>query len=64
MQGMTSSGQVARIALFPEVSPVRNDAFDITPAELVSGLITERGIVEASREGLRELFPELALDVA
>lgn len=64
MQGMTSSGQVASIELFPEVSPVRNDAFDITPAELVSGLITERGIVEASREGLSELFPELARDVA
>ncbi|MFQ5634033.1 MAG: S-methyl-5-thioribose-1-phosphate isomerase [Gammaproteobacteria bacterium] len=39
-------------------TPVRNDAFDVTPARLVTGLITERGICEASRAGLSKLFPE------
>ncbi len=41
-------------------TPVRNDAFDVTPGRLVTGLITDRGICEASREGLQELFPEHA----
>lgn len=39
---------------------VRNYAFDVTPARLVTGLITERGICDASEAGLTELFPELA----
>lgn len=41
-------------------SPVKNYAFDVTPARLVTGLITERGICEASAEGLAGLFPECA----
>ncbi|MDH3586575.1 MAG: S-methyl-5-thioribose-1-phosphate isomerase, partial [Gammaproteobacteria bacterium] len=41
-------------------SPVRNDAFDVTPARLVTGLITERGVCAASEEGLAALFPERA----
>jgi methylthioribose-1-phosphate isomerase len=41
-------------------SPVRNDAFDVTPARLVTGLITERGVCEASEQGLARLFPERA----
>jgi len=41
-------------------TPISNYAFDVTPARLVSGLITERGICEASEEGLSRLFPELA----
>ena len=44
--------------LIPEASPVANPAFDVTPARLVTGLITERGICPASREGLRALYPE------
>lgn len=39
-------------------TPVSNPAFDVTPARLVSGLITERGICEASEDGLLGLFPE------
>ena len=42
----------------PEATPGRNPAFDVTPARLVTGLITERGIAEASPEGLKALFPE------
>jgi methylthioribose-1-phosphate isomerase len=44
--------------LYPEQSAAANYAFDVTPARLVSGFITERGIAEASREGLRSLYPE------
>jgi len=39
-------------------SPARNDAFDVTPARLITGLITERGVCEASRDGLRSLYRE------
>jgi len=39
-------------------SPAANPAFDVTPARLVSGLITERGVCAATREGLADLFPE------
>ena len=39
-------------------SPARNDAFDVTPARLITGLITERGVCAASREGLRSPYPE------
>ena len=42
-----------------ENTPVSNYAFDVTPARLVTGLITERGICEASEEGLLGLFPEM-----
>ncbi len=42
----------------PAASPAANFAFDVTPARLVTGLITERGVCAATREGLLELFPE------
>jgi methylthioribose-1-phosphate isomerase len=42
------------------VTPVSNFAFDVTPARLVTGLITERGVCAASEEGLAGLFPEKA----
>ena len=43
-----------------EGSPAANPAFDVTPARLVTGLITERGRCEASAAGLRGLYPEMA----
>jgi methylthioribose-1-phosphate isomerase len=46
--------------LFPAQSTAANYGFDVTPARLVTGFITERGIAEASREGLRSLYPERA----
>jgi len=61
MQGLDKNNELTEIELFPSSSPIRNDAFDTTPAELVSGLITERGIAQASRSGLAALFPELAV---
>ena len=51
---------VREVRIVAEGSPVRNDAFDVTPARLVTGLITERGVCEASERGLAGLFPERA----
>jgi methylthioribose-1-phosphate isomerase len=53
-------GEVAEVALVPDATPVANPAFDVTPARLVTGLITERGTCAASRAGLAALFPEHA----
>ena len=44
--------------ILPDRVSVRNFAFDVTPARLVTGLITERGVCAASQEGLQFLFPE------
>jgi methylthioribose-1-phosphate isomerase len=49
---------VASVRLIPEGSRARNIAFDVTPAHLVTALITERGVCEASRAGLSRLFPD------
>jgi methylthioribose-1-phosphate isomerase len=51
---------IRTIRIVAEGTPVRNDAFDVTPARLITGLITERGVCEASESGLAELFPERA----
>ncbi|SFU18467.1 S-methyl-5-thioribose-1-phosphate isomerase [Mesorhizobium sp. YR577] len=56
--GKTASGEIAQVRVSPEGTTAGNPAFDVTPARLVTGLITERGVAKASREGLRELFPE------
>ncbi|MFX4918154.1 hypothetical protein ABTB83_19555, partial [Acinetobacter baumannii] len=56
--GLADDGTVQRVRLTPAASPVANPAFDVTPARLVTGLVTERGIAAASREGLSALFPE------
>ena len=58
--GRTADGQVESVTVVPDGSPVANPAFDVTPARLVTGLITERGIAPATREGLARLFPETA----
>ena len=56
--GTLPDGRSARVRLVPEGSAAANYAFDVTPARLVTGLITERGVCAASREGLLALFPE------
>lgn len=56
--GRTSDGRIETVRVVPDGSPVANPAFDVTPARLVSGLVTERGVVPASRDGLLSLFPE------
>jgi methylthioribose-1-phosphate isomerase len=56
--GRTEEGAVATVRVVAERSPALNIAFDVTPARLVTGLITERGVCAASRLGLRSLYPD------
>ena len=56
--GLDAAGRLVSVRLAPIASPAANPAFDVTPARLVTGIITERGVCPASREGLAELFPE------
>ncbi|MDX2438782.1 MAG: S-methyl-5-thioribose-1-phosphate isomerase [Acidobacteriota bacterium] len=56
--GRTSDGATVDVAVTPESCPAFNPAFDVTPARLVTGLITERGVCAASWEGLSGQFPE------
>ena len=58
MTGLTDAGTIARIQVTPTGSPVLNYAFDVTPAALVTGLITERGVVDATKAALAGVFPE------
>jgi methylthioribose-1-phosphate isomerase len=58
--GKLDDGTVSRVQISPDATPAANPAFDVTPRRLVSGLITERGVCEASRKGLAGLFPEQA----
>ncbi len=60
MTGLTETGVVTAVEITPEGARAANPAFDMTPARLVTGLITERGIAEASKEGLKGLYPEKA----
>ncbi|MGH7176109.1 MAG: S-methyl-5-thioribose-1-phosphate isomerase [Tepidisphaeraceae bacterium] len=53
-------GKIVSVDIAPEGSAVANYAFDVTPARLVTALLTERGCCAASSAGLRELFPERA----
>ncbi|MBM3556422.1 MAG: S-methyl-5-thioribose-1-phosphate isomerase, partial [Alphaproteobacteria bacterium] len=56
IMGRTADGALARVRVVPEGSRAANYGFDVTPARLVTGLITERGIAPASRDGLLGLF--------
>ena len=58
MTGRLENGEIARVMVTAPNSPVANPAFDVTPAELVTGLITDRGVCVATSEGLERLFPE------
>jgi methylthioribose-1-phosphate isomerase len=58
--GKTSDGRIETVQVVPDGSAVANYAFDVTPARLVTGLITERGVIAASREALAAAFPERA----
>jgi methylthioribose-1-phosphate isomerase len=60
IEGWTEDGRRVAVRLTPQSSPAANYAFDVTPARLVTGLITERGLCPASRDGLLRLFPERA----
>lgn len=56
--GKNAAGDVVSVDIAPQGCPVGNYAFDVTPARLVTGLVTERGVCQASAEGLLGLFPE------
>ena len=58
MTGVTDAGEITTVAIAPDGTNAANYAFDVTPSRLVSGLITERGVSDASEAGLRRLYPE------
>ena len=56
--GTDAKGRRSEVRLTPENTAARNDAFDVTPAKLITGFITERGVCPASAAGLRRLYPD------
>jgi len=58
--GRTADGRIETVRIVPEGSDVANYGFDVTPARLVTGLITERGVITPTREALARAFPEAA----
>jgi methylthioribose-1-phosphate isomerase len=56
--GRTADGRIETVTIVPDGSAVANYGFDVTPARLVTGLITERGVIAASREALERTFPD------
>ena len=60
MTGRTDDGRIETVTIVPDGSDVANYAFDVTPARLVTGLITERGVCEPSKTAIATMFPERA----
>lgn len=60
ISGKAEDGSIVSVQIVPDGSAVANYAFDVTPARLVTGLITERGVLKAEREALAKAFPERA----
>ena len=58
MEGKLKNGQIGKIRIINEASPVANFGFDVTPAKYVTGLITERGICKANEAAILNLFPK------
>ena len=58
--GKNSHNDIAEVQVTSEGVPGGNPAFDVTPNRLITGLITERGVSEASKDALAEMFPEMA----
>jgi len=56
VEGVDENNEVKKVLIYPKKSKTMNLAFDVTPAKYVTGLITERGISDASSKGLKELF--------
>jgi methylthioribose-1-phosphate isomerase len=56
VEGLDKDNKLKKVLIYPQKSKAMNLAFDITPAKYVTGLITEKGVCEASEEGLKELF--------
>jgi methylthioribose-1-phosphate isomerase len=64
IQGLMPDGSIQTVQVTPEGTPGGNPAFDVTPNDLVTGLITERGVTPATTEGLQSMFPEFAQPAA
>ncbi|HEX2652624.1 MAG TPA: S-methyl-5-thioribose-1-phosphate isomerase [Xanthobacteraceae bacterium] len=60
MTGRTADGRIETVTIVPDGSPVANYAFDVTPARLITALITECGVIAAERTALANAFPERA----
>jgi len=58
ISGLAADGRVTSVQVTPQGSPARNPAFDVTPARLVTGLITERGVIAPDRDAIARAFPE------
>jgi len=56
IEGVDGNNKITKVLIYPKKSKTMNLAFDVTPAKYVTGLITEKGVTEASFEGLRKLF--------
>jgi len=56
IEGVDEDGKVKKVKIYPNKSKAMNLAFDVTPAKYITGLITEKGICEASEKGLKNLF--------
>lgn len=62
LRGRTAAGDLTNICIKPNATPVRNDAFDVTPRRYITGLVTERGVCAADANAVAALFPERVLD--
>ncbi|MBI2129748.1 S-methyl-5-thioribose-1-phosphate isomerase [Candidatus Woesearchaeota archaeon] len=58
ISGLSEDGKITKVLLTPKHSRAKNYAFDVTPARLITGLITERGICTPDEEGILRLYPE------
>lgn len=64
MTGLAESGEILTVQVAAPGSHAANPAFDVTPARLITGLMTERGVGPAAREGLLKLYPEMTGNAA
>ncbi len=56
LEGLNEKGEVTKVLIYPKKSKSKNLAFDVTPSKYITGLITEKGVCEASEDGLKSLF--------
>ena len=56
IEGLDDKGNIKKVQIYPTKSKSMNLAFDVTPAKYVTALITEKGVCDASSEGLKKLF--------
>ena len=56
IEGLDDEGKIKKVQIYPTKSKAMNLAFDVTPAKYVTGLITEKGVCEASNDALQKMF--------